>query len=184
MSVSTPAIRWTYDDYCAIPEDRLRHEILDGVHVVTPAPSIAHQRAVLSLAAALKAHFELAGSGEVLAAPVDVLLDEHTIVQPDLVVVLEDSGAAVTDANIQGPPDLVVEVLSPGTRGRDEAIKRRLYERFGVRAYWRVDLEAAEVVTEERTGTNFGDERRWRRDETLTSPLLPKLELELDELFR
>jgi len=183
MSVSAATIRWTYKDYCAIPEDLLRHEILDGDHVVTPAPSIRHQRIVLELAFALRSHLKRSGIGEVFVSPVDVRLDTHTVVQPDLTVVLERSRATLTEAGIQGPPDLMIEILSPSTRARDEDIKHRLYERSGVRSYWRVDLDRDEIVVNDKDGERFGPAKIWGQEQMLTSALLPGFELALHELF-
>jgi Uma2 family endonuclease len=137
--------RWTYADYCRIPPDRLRHEILDGRHFVTPAPSTNHQAASLRLGARLLLLIEEAGLGRVFAAPFDVHLGRGTVVQPDLVVVVHRNNAIIGDKKVSGVPDLLVEILSPSTKGRDRTKKFARYERAGVREYWIVDPDARVV---------------------------------------
>lgn len=124
------------------------------------------------------------GLGLVLPAPVDVVLSEHDVVEPDLVFISRERRDRITEANIQGAPDLVVEVLE-STRRRDEITKRHLYERHGVREYWLVDPEL-ETVKVWRAGER-GFERRaelsLERGDSLTTPVIPGLELPLSRLF-
>ena len=130
----------TYEDYLQFPEDGLRHELLAGNHAVTPGPGHQHQRIVNNLAFLLTAHLKLTGSGELYTAPIDVRLSAVDVVQPDLLVLKTGGFAALRDSGIiDGPPDLVIEVLSPTTRLRDETLKRKLYQRAGVSEYWLVD---------------------------------------------
>jgi Uma2 family endonuclease len=132
----------TYDDYAAIPEDRQRHEIIDGEHWVNPAPTTRHQRVLLRLARRLAGQFETTDAGEVFVSPIDVQLSEHDIVQPDLVVILAARASIITETRILGVPDLVIEVLSPATSRHDRERKKPLYERAGVPEYWIVDPDA------------------------------------------
>jgi Uma2 family endonuclease len=147
MSTSTPTRprtrirRWTYADYCRIPADRFRHEIIDGRHFVTPAPSPNHQEVSGNLNDQLRARIRKTGLGRVLYAPLDVHLGRGTVVQPDLVVVLARNEAIIGPKKLTGAPDLLVEVLSPSTKSRDRKGKLRRYERAGVREYWIVDPE-------------------------------------------
>lgn len=145
-SPSTPArppgARLGYRDYCCFPDDGWRHEIIDGDHVMTPAPSTTHQTVSKRLQHQLYTQIELAGLGLVFNAPIDVQLTEHDIVQPDLVVVLKvpiDRTRMITQTKINGVPDLVVEILSPSTAAIDTALKKQLYERTGVAEYWIAD---------------------------------------------
>ena len=137
-----PAGKLTYADYCAIPEDGLRHEIISGRHVVTPAPETYHQALVMRLGFQLFALVENGGRGRVFSSPIDVELSDSDIIQPDLVVVLSNHEEIITRSRIIGAPDLVVEVLSTSTHSRDRGVKKDLYERCGVPELWIVDPTA------------------------------------------
>ncbi|MBI2207227.1 MAG: Uma2 family endonuclease [Candidatus Rokubacteria bacterium] len=128
-----------YADYERIPPDGKRHEILDGELYVTPAPAPLHQRLSKRLQRQLEAYFESRGLAEVFNAPVDLILGEHDIVQPDLLGVADP--AQVTSRAIEKAPLLVVEVLSPSTRALDRAVKMRRYAELGIRHYWILDPE-------------------------------------------
>ena len=189
--MGTPAsradTRLTHEDLLLFPEDGLRHEIIDGVHYVTAAPNIRHQLVVGRLFGeiyvCLKAH---PGTGVLLAAPTDVVLSRHDVVEPDLLLIAADQAGVITDANLQGAPALVVEVLSPSTRKRDAQIKRRLFARSGVREYWLVDpeLDTVQVYRRADDGTFPRTvELSAEDDQALTTPLLPGWSLGLRELF-
>lgn len=136
-----PRAKLGYREYCCFPDDGRRHEIIDGDHYMTPAPSTAHQTVSKRLQHQLYTQVELAGLGLVFNAPVDVQLTDHDIVQPDLVVVLKDRTRMITHTKIVGAPDLVVEILSPSTAAIDTSLKKQLYERMGVGEYWVADPE-------------------------------------------
>ena len=141
--MATPGIRkLTYADYAKIPADGNRHEILEGEEFMTPAPGTGHQRISAGLHSLLHVHVRDNGLGVVFAAPTDVVLGDENVVQPDILFVSTSRLAIVTEANIQGAPDLVIEILSPSTASIDRGLKRDLYERAGVREYWIVDREA------------------------------------------
>jgi Uma2 family endonuclease len=103
----------TYRDYAALPDDGRRYEIHDGELSVTPAPSPRHQDVVLNVATVLRAHVAAHGLGKVYVAPIDVILGDTTVVQPDVVYVAADRIALVTARGLEGAPTLVVEILSP-----------------------------------------------------------------------
>lgn len=184
MSVALPKLTW--EDYLAIPPDGKRHELIDGEHYVSPAPNVRHQRLLLRLAVVLEELVRRSGSGEIFVAPVDVRLSAVDVVQPDLVFLAREHRDRLTEAYLAGPPDVAVEVLSPGTRREDEVLKRRLYDRAGVAEYWIVDPEL-ETVKVYRRGVGGGFERAVElaaeRGERLESPLLPGLSLPLADLF-
>ncbi|MCA8970769.1 MAG: Uma2 family endonuclease [Planctomycetes bacterium] len=135
-----------YAEYCAIPEDGQRHEIIGGAHFVNPAPGFSHQSVLVALTASLYVAVDPSGLGTVLVAPFDVQLSEHDIVQPDIVVVLTSTANVITDSRILGSPDLVVEILSPSTEKHDRERKFALYEKSGVREYWIVDTAERVVL--------------------------------------
>jgi len=135
----------TYKDYEALPADGRRYEIHEGELSVTPAPGTRHQRILGRLNDLLRRHVEDRGLGEVLLSPVDCILSDSTIVQPDLVYLDPTRAHLVSERGIEGPPTLVVEILSPSTTNIDRSTKRQLYRRFGVPHYWIVDPEARTV---------------------------------------
>ena len=141
--MATPGIhKLTLADYERIPPDGNRHEFLGGEEFVTPAPDVGHQRSSGKLQFLLAQHVKEGSLGEVFAAPTDVVLSDEDIVQPDLIFISTDRSAIVGEKNIQGAPDLVIEILSPSTAHVDRTLKRDLYARAGVREYWIVDRAA------------------------------------------
>ena len=133
---------FTYHDYTTLPDDGRRYEIHDGELSVTPAPSPQHQMCAANLFRILDSHVRSKGLGVVLFAPLDVILSDTAIVQPDLVYLAPDRLGAVSRRGIEGPPTLAVEILSPSTAGIDRETKHRLYSRHGVPYFWRVDPDA------------------------------------------
>jgi Uma2 family endonuclease len=131
-----------YKDYAALPSDGRRYEIHEGELSVTPAPGTRHQEVSGNLLVALHTHVKARGLGKVFAAPIDVILSDISIVQPDLIYVASDSLGVVSSRGIEGAPTLVVEILSPSTIQIDRHTKLQLYARYGVLYYWIVDPEA------------------------------------------
>ena len=152
--VGPPQGRWTYADYAALPDDGNRYEIIAGVLYMTPAPGTGHQSISARVVTFLVTHVEFAGLGRVFAAPVDVELAPDTVVQPDIVVVLSANLHRITPSRIIGAPDLVVEILSPGTAGYDRREKQDAYARAGVGEYWVVDpgAQTVELLTLNKGG--------------------------------
>ena len=152
--VGPPQGRWTYADYAALPDDGNRYEIIAGVLYMTPAPGTGHQSISARVVTFLVTHVEFAGLGRVFAAPVDVELAPDTVVQPDIVVVLSANLDHITPSRIIGAPDLVVEILSPGTAGYDRREKQDAYARAGVGEYWIVDpgAQTVELLTLDQGG--------------------------------
>lgn len=178
-------VRFNYEDFLLFPEDGKRHEIIDGDHFTTPVPNIKHQRVSGNLFNALTNFLKVRKSGEVFAAPCDVILSDEDIVEPDLLFVSDARAAIITEQNVQGPPDLVVEILSAGARKIDEIVKRKLYERYGVREYWIVDPELESIKIYRLTDEGYVRAAELAREtnDVLTSPLLPDFRMPLAELF-
>jgi Uma2 family endonuclease len=185
MATLPLASKLTYQDYCLLPEDGKRHEILDGEHYVSPAPNVPHQRILGNLFAALHAYLTGDPRGEAFLAPLDVILSDFDVVQPDLVYVSAARAAIVTETHLQGAPDLVVEVLSEGSRQRDLVVKKKRYEHFGVEEYWVVDPVIEGVTVLRRQGELLVRAHELSREggEQLATPLLPGFALPLDRLF-
>lgn len=135
----TPA-RWTYAEFARLPsETSTRYEVIAGELVVTPAPGTRHQRIVTTLVSLLDPFVRAHRLGTILAGPVDVLFAEGDYLEPDLVFVRKERRGILSDRGIEGAPDLVVEIVSPSTAGRDRGLKRERYAHFGVPEYWIVD---------------------------------------------
>jgi len=132
----------TYRDYCELPDDGRRYEVHDGELSVTPAPGTRHQEISQRLFDVLFHHVEAGRLGEIYYAPLDVILSDTTIVQPDIVFVANDRQSVVSERGIEGTPTLAVEILSPATVRIDRVTKLQLYARHGVPFYWLVDGEA------------------------------------------
>jgi Uma2 family endonuclease len=184
------ATKLTYEDFVLFPDDGRRHELIDGEHFVTPSPNRRHQTAVSNLTAILVPAVRERGLGRAFVAPFDVVFTRHDVVEPDLLFISAARSAVLTDANVQGAPDLVVEVLSSSSRRQDEVLKRDLYERGGVAEYWIVDPEAETVKVFRRAEGEAGTSRFARpllltlRDgDALTTALLPGLEIPLSAVF-
>jgi Uma2 family endonuclease len=137
--------RWTYEDYAALPDDGKRYEIVDGVLYMAPSPGRWHQKAAGKLYRYLSHYIEDEKLGEVYLAPFDVVLAYNQTVQPYVSVILNDHRDRITDNHIVGAPDLVVEVISPGSAGYDRREKQNMYARAGVPEYWLVDPAAHTV---------------------------------------
>lgn len=181
-----PDTRLTYDDLEYFPDDGKRREIIDGELYVTPSPNLRHQVLVGRLHVAIANYLAARpGPGRVYLSPLDVVLSPHDVVEPDLLFVGSDQLDVLTPKNIQGPPALVIEVLSPGTRKTDEQVKRRLFARVGVREYWLVDPELDLVKVSRREDGSFRRVAELTAEDsgTLMSPLLPGFSLALGELF-
>jgi Uma2 family endonuclease len=184
MSVTIDTSRvWTYADLLAFPEDNVRREIIDGELIVTPSPSVRHQRVVLRLGAALLDHVDCHG-GEVFVAPLDVYFEDTDVVEPDVLYVRPEHTSRLEERRVMGAPDLVVEVSSPPTRRIDQVRKRRLYERWGVPEYWFVDLDAdrIEVYRLDDEG-RFGDPLFFVRGDTAETPQAPGFTVAVDDLL-
>jgi len=142
MRLSSPGVKLTYDDFVLFPDDGKRHELIDGEHYVTPSPNRKHQKISGNLFLLIGTWLEQHPIGQIYFAPFDVIFTMFDVVEPDLLYMSNERAAEVlTDANVRGAPELVIEIGSEGTRRRDETIKRRLYERAGVSEYWVVDPE-------------------------------------------
>jgi Uma2 family endonuclease len=168
----------TFADYVALPNDGKRYEIHDGELSVTPAPGRTHQRVVLRLAMALDAHVTAHALGEVDIAPFDVVLNDPTIVQPDILFVAPDRSAAFSDRGFEGAPTLVVEVLSPSTAHIDRNTKLQLYARHAVPYYWIVDPLARTIDVHRMAAAAYGVPERFGGDILADLPPFPGLSLD------
>ena len=185
-SVAQPSPRSPilYEEYRLLPEDGRRYELIEGDLLVSPAPSSRHQTVSRRLQFELMKALEETGLAQVFNAPIDVVLAPTTCVQPDLVVVSAANAGIITDRAIEGVPDVLVEILSPGSRDRDQHVKRELYERFRIREYWIVDPESGLVVVHRHGGERYEVRARYDRSGILECPEFPGLAVPLAHVFR
>jgi len=185
MSSQAQIVTFTYEDYVLFRDDGNRHELIDGDHSMTPAPSTTHQRVSMNLSNLLKNYLIQHPIGTVFAAPCDVVLSNIDVVQPDLLFVSAARTSIITERNIQGPPDLVIEILSETTRKTDEIVKRKLFERYGVSEYWIVypELEIVKVYRPTDQGYARVEELAQEAEGRLSTPLLPCLDIPLSAIF-
>ena len=172
----------TYEDYLNTPDDE-RWELLRGELFMVPGPNTTHQRITFRLARILGDFVEQRGLGEVFIAPYDVLLSQTNVLQPDIVFVSREQQSIITEVNIQGVPALVVEVISPSTASKDRESKREIYAESGVREYWLVDPDTHTISVLALHGKEFQEAGQFAVPDTLSSPTLPGLALDLAHIF-
>ncbi len=177
----TETKEWTYKEYLKIEEGR--YEIIEGTLSEMPAPSPKHQEIVGEIFVRLRNFIKERELGKVFIAPVDVVLSENNVLQPDIVVVLKENSDIIKERAVMGSPDMVVEVVSPSTLKRDMEDKRKIYAKFGIKEYWLVfpGEKAVEVLTlkdKEYEVFSFGYENG-----KVKSCILKDFEINLEEIF-
>jgi Uma2 family endonuclease len=186
--VVAPRLKLTYDDFVLFPDDGKRHELIDGEHYVTPSPNVRHQQIQGDLFAFIWNYLDVHPVGRVFTSRLDVVFSRFDVVEPDIVYLShERANTVLTKANLQGAPELIIEIGSPSTRQRDETIKRHLYERSGVSEYWVVDPEIDVVRIYRRNSDGAFDrpiELSREAGDVLTTDLLPGLDVPLMRIFR
>ncbi len=172
----------TYADWLRLPDDGRLYEIIDGELLVSPPPSIRHQRISRRLVLQLGQLLGESGPAEVFDAPVGVRLGDD-VLEPDLVIVLREHADRIGEQVIEGAPDIVIEILSPGSAKRDLGAKRAVYQSAGIPEYWIVDPESAaiEVLALERG--IYVRVALLRRGDTLRSRILESVEIQLSTIF-
>ena len=191
MTTATPArppdaadapAKLTYEDYAKTPEWE-RWELIDGVLIMAAAPNMIHQNVQRNLAYPVETWVRLNELGKVFTPVTDVVLSDTTTLQPDLIFVSNARLHIETDANIQGAPDLVVEILSPSTTSRDWRDKMDLYEIHGVPEYWIVDPVNEMLWQFRLRGGKYALRATFGEDDTLTTPALEGFSLPMSDVF-
>lgn len=176
----------TYDDYASLPADGPRYELVDGkLELMSPAPTSEHQ--IISINLGTEMIRSCRHDYIILVAPIDLILTNNQVRQPDLVMIHRDRHHILTRRGIEGAPDLIVEILSPSTALNDKRVKRETYAHFSVTEYWIVDpfhqtLEQHLLSAEDQTYQLY--EVYGSEDETITSPTVKCLSIQTSELFR
>ena len=177
---------WTYEEFMALPEGGpVRYEIIDGELCMTPSPVTRHQKISKNLLFEIERFLRTNPLGEIFAAPVDVVFSQEPpqVVVPDLVFVAAEHLSLITEKNLQGVPDLLVEILSPTTATIDRRVKHALYERVGVPEYWIVDPERNSVQVFRLSGGRYAEALELGLGDRLETPLLPGLSIPLSDVF-
>ncbi|WP_295449496.1 Uma2 family endonuclease [uncultured Thiodictyon sp.] len=179
-ALAKPTDRFTWSDYQSWTDDT-RWELIEGVaYAMAPAPSIKHQDVVSRLF--IRIELPLRGKPcRPFFVPTDVKLSESDVVQPDILVVCDPG--KITPSHIEGAPDLIVEVLSPGTAVKDLRDKKALYERVGVREYLVVDPLQQFAIRFLLTADGYDKGAVFAANETLSLATLPPVEIPLWEVF-
>jgi len=163
--------RLTYEDYCLLPNDGKRYEIIDGELFVTPSPLRRHQKVLANLLYYLTEFVKKLDLGEVYPAPFDVVFSSFDVVEPDILYVSKARASVMTEKNIQGAPDLVVEILSESTAKIDRTTKLKLYARYGVAEYWVIDPASCSVEIYRLVPGGYELAAQLDSSQSLTSPL-------------
>src|SRR5690242_18983991 len=161
----------TYDEYCLLPDDGKRYQVIEGELIVSPSPNFRHQDTVRKLGQLMRVYAKEHGLGVVIGAPMDVILEPNTIVQPDLLFIRHSNMEIIGDV-IEGAPDLCVEVLSPSTGLHDRYTKKAVYARCGVPEYWIVDPAREIVSVFARDGDTYTLRIEATGDDMITSSVL------------
>lgn len=174
----------TYDVYAEMPDDGMRYEIIDGkLEALSPGPSFDHQ----SISGELEYLLQQGCKSDyvILHAPLDVIFSQTVVLQPDVIMIHRSRLYIVTKRGIEGPPDLVIEIVSPGSRKRDKVVKAKKYAEYGVAEYWIVDPEAKTLEQFRLAGGNYYEScNLFEGDEQVTSEKLPCVSFKLSDIFR
>ena len=174
--------KYTYEDYLKTPDDK-RYELIEGELSMTPSPITNHQRISRKIEFLLEKFVTENDLGEIFYAPYDVYFDDENVVQPDILFIAKNRMNIIGEKNVQGAPDLAIEILSKSTAYRDLIQKKKLYSKFGVKEFWIVipDEEAIEVFILKDSAYLLY--RSYSKNETLESPFLTGFKIELKGIF-
>lgn len=182
VSVMIKKKKCTYEDYLKIPDDK-RCELINGELLMTPSPTPRHQQITGKLEFILRAFVTEKNFGEIFDAPCDIYLDNENVVQPDILFISKGKSGIIGEKNIQGAPDLVIEIISESSVYRDMVQKKRLYAKFGIKEYW-IGLPGEEEIEVHILKDNtYQLYHTYKKTDILESPYLKGLRIELKEIF-
>lgn len=177
---------YTYEDYLKLPEEPgYRFEILEGFLVKEPSPSLHHQRLSRELGRQLMTFFDgFDPEGELFFAPLDVTLTISNVLQPDILFVSGARREIMRQERIDGPCDLVVEIMSPANRRKDRLQKMEIYRKAGIPHYWLADPEENTLEAFMLQGGRYTLVAAGEPGGTFTHPAFPGLDLDLARIFQ
>ncbi|MCC6324384.1 MAG: restriction endonuclease [Candidatus Brocadia sp.] len=182
VPVITEKKKYTYEDYLKTPDDK-RYELITGELLMTPSPVPKHQSVSIELALRIKQFTTINNLGKVFCAPCDVYFDEENVVQPDILFISKNRLNSIGQKNIQGAPELIIEIISEYSVYRDMVQKKKLYARFGVKEYWIVLPDEKEIEVYILKDTLYQSYQTYGKADTLESPTLKGLQIVLKEIF-
>jgi Uma2 family endonuclease len=180
MLIST---KFTHADLLAMPDDGKRREIVEGELFVPPSSNLGHQRISRRIELALANYLEAHPIGEIFYAPMDVILSDFDVLEPDLLIVLNEH-REILKTWVEGTPDLVIEILSSTTANRDRGLKLKAYARHGVTEYWIVDPDRRAIEVYRLGRERYRLSQVFRKGDSLTSSMLPGFALPLAHVFK
>ncbi len=182
--VGPPQGQWTYADWEQLPDDGNRYEIIDGVLYVTTAPRYFHQWIIRRFDSLVGIPAEEQRLAFAATAPIGLFMPGCDPVQPDFILVLAEHVSIIEDGRFRGIPDLIVEVLSPGSRSYDEKVKLKAYARCGVPEYAVIDPKERQLrlYTLQAPG-QYGEPRAFNEGDTVTFACLPTIAVAVSKLF-
>ena len=182
-STATVTDQWTYERYLRETAEGEYFTIIAGERFMSPSPTVFHQHILLNLGMVLQTWVRQSRIGKLGLAPLDVVLGDDEVVQPDLIFVLNEHLDRLTRKNVHGAPDLVIEILSPGSTRLDRVKKRELYARHGVPEYWIVSPGERTVEVLRLQDKQYELAGLYEEDDTLQSPLLPGFTCLVKDIF-
>lgn len=182
VPVITEKKKYTYEDYIKISDDK-RYELMHGELIMTPSPVPKHQRVSRKIEFILEKFVSDNNLGEVFDAPCDVYLDNENVVQPDMLFISKERLNIIGEKNIEGAPDLVIEIISENSVYRDMVQKKKLYARFRVKEYWIVIPDEKEIEVYILKDNAYQLYQTYGKADTLESPALKDLRIVLKEIF-
>jgi Uma2 family endonuclease len=174
--------KYTYEDYLKTRENE-RYELIGGVLYMTPSPVTKHQRISRKIEFTLEKFVTENDLGEVFYAPYDVYLDDENVVQPDIIFISKERQHIIGEKNVQGAPDLVIEIISENSAYRDMVQKKSLYSKFGVKEYWVVIPEEASIEIYSLKENIYDLTNTYRKEKILESLNVKGLKIDLKEIF-
>jgi Uma2 family endonuclease len=174
--------KFTYEDYCLLPDDGKIHEIINGEHYNHTAPVVKHQSVAAALDFLILPYVRRRKLGYWYSAPLDVLLGRYDTVQPDRIFILKGNERIITEPNIKGAPDLLIEIIS-GDPAHDKSRKFKLYERRAVNHYWIVDPMEEALFAYRLKGGKYRLLGEFRKGNIFRPVLFPRLKIEFSGLF-
>jgi Uma2 family endonuclease len=183
MPVNTRFPPLTVENYKLLPETGPRYQLIQGDLYMAPAPNRFHQEISRNLQFELHSYLKRNPIGKLFNAPFDVYLDEVNVFQPDILIVLNERLAILTEEGAEGAPELVVEILSPKTRLLDLVNKKKEYARAGVKELWIIDPETRAITIHQFASDGVEKIRQVDEKDTLSTELLPGFDLAAEMIF-
>ncbi|MSU47716.1 MAG: Uma2 family endonuclease [Opitutus sp.] len=174
----------TVHDYMQMPETSgKKTELIEGDFFMSPSPIRFHQEILGRLFGPIWAYLQINSLGKVYAAPFDVTLTDLNVYQPDICYFSKSRYTSLTEHGADGAPDLVVEILSPGSAKHDLGLKKEIYTRTGVEEFWSVDPVKRTIAIFQLSENSTTPRATLGEGKTLATPLLPGLKIKVRDVF-